>query len=80
MFLAMSIISVLSIPISGLKTGRSSMTPLVTVMLSMVCEATCPKLSPVISAPQEFALAMRSAMRIINLRIMVIISSAGHFS
>ena len=45
-----SIISVLSIPIRGLNTGILSIEAFVQVRPPIVWDATCPKLSPVISA------------------------------
>ncbi len=78
-FWAISIISSLSEPISGRNTGKET-TELVTFMLSMVWLATCPRLSPVISAPHFFSFAKRSAMRIIKRRIIVIMYSLGQCS
>ena len=46
---ARSMISILSVPMSGRKTGIVA-TSLVAVMFSRVCEATCPSDSPVTSA------------------------------
>ena len=54
--LAMAMISRLSIPITGLNTGRS-VTMSVQAMALTVWLATCPTLSPVISAPQSCFLA-----------------------
>ena len=47
-FSEMSIISCLSMPMQGLYTGRVQTSP-VTISDCIVCEATCPMLSPVMS-------------------------------
>ena len=51
----------------------------VTVMLSRVCDATCPKLSPVINAPQFCEIAIFSDISIIIIRITVIIKSSRQY-
>ena len=47
---------------------------------SMVCEATWPTLSPVISAWHLLFTATRSAMRIMKRRIIIVPISSGVFS
>ena len=66
-FLASSIISSLSQPISGRKICIFTES-LVAARLSSVCDATWPRLSPVTSAFAPSRRAMRSAMRIIKRR------------
>ena len=61
-----SVISPLSMPISGRRTGSVAAASM-TARLPSVCDATCPRLSPVTSAsaraPRASASAMRSIMR-----------------
>ena len=52
----------------------------VTPMAAMVWLATWPRFSPVTSAPQPLSRAMRSAMRIMNRRMMMVKYSSGHLS
>ena len=47
-------ISTLSIPMSGRRSGKVSASSM-TVRFSGVCEATCPKLSPVTESPTVLA-------------------------
>ena len=56
--------------------GSVAVSP-VQVMLSTVWEATCPRLSPVITAPHSHLSARRQAMRIMKRRIIVIMKLAG---
>ena len=65
--LASSVISSLSVPMSGRRTGIRAAASIV-AMFSSVWEATCPRLSPVASASAPLARAIASAMRIISLR------------
>ena len=59
----MRTISSLSMPMQGRSTG-SLQARSVQPMACMVWLATCPRLSPVISAPQSSRRAIRSATRI----------------
>ena len=65
-------------PITGRNTGIEQTAP-VTFIASIVCEATCPRLSPVMSAPASCSCATRSASRIINRRIISVNISSGQF-
>ena len=78
-FSAISVISSLSMPMSGRNTGMPT-TASVQVMASMVWLATCPRLSPVISARAPNLRARRSAMRIMKRRVMSVPRPSGHFS
>ena len=71
--------SSLSNPIRGRNTG-SVQTALVHSRERIVWDATCPRLSPVIRAPQAVRRAIFSAIRIINRRMMMVSSSCGHLS
>ena len=76
---ASATISALSLPISGRKTGMFAAAS-VQAIAWIVWLATCPRLSPVISAPQSFSRAMRSAARIMKRRMMTVASSSGQLS
>ena len=65
--IASAVISSLSIPINGLKSGSPATAP-ITARFSSVCEATWPTTSPVTSAWAPRARAMRSAIRSMSLR------------
>ena len=78
-FRAMVTISSLSIPTSGMKIGMSTTAP-VTVIASIVWEATWPRFSPVTRAPQPSSLARRWAISIMNRRIMRVKYSSGQLS
>ena len=71
-------ISVLSKPIRGRKTGREH-TAFVQVRPSMVWLATWPMDSPVTRAWQRVLRATRSAMRIMNRRMRTVSWLSGHF-
>jgi len=60
----------------GLNTGHSTAWS-VALMLSSVCEATCPKLSPVTSAPALSRFAKRSATLNMSLRYMITRNEGG---
>ena len=62
----MRMISSLSMPMTGRNTGRS-MAPPVHCMASMVWLATCPRLSPVTSAPAPVRASGTSAGTLIGL-------------
>ncbi len=64
---ACSVISSLSMPIRGRRIGTPA-TSSMRVMLASVCEATCPRLSPVTSAGAPACRARRSAMRTMSRR------------
>ena len=74
----MRMISTLSMPIRGRSTGRE-VTSSVTPRASMVWLATWPRDSPVTRAPALAFLAMASAMRIMNRRMMRVKYSSGQF-
>ncbi len=76
---ATSTISSLSKPIRGRYTGMVQ-TSLVAARDCMVWEATCPMLSPVIRPRHSVSFAIRSAIRIMYRRMMMVSSSWGHFS
>ena len=69
-------ISCLSEPMSGLKTGSSTHS-FTAAMFSRVCEATCPSDSPVTMALAPSILAMRSATENIMRRYMITRSDCG---
>ena len=64
---ASSVISILSVPISGRSTGTVAAASMA-AMFSSVWEATWPRLSPVVSASAPVWWAMASAMRTIRRR------------
>ncbi len=59
--------------------GISTTAP-VTAMASMVWEATWPRFSPVIRAPQPSALAIRAEISIMNRRMISVKNSSGQLS
>ena len=64
-------ISSLSMPISGQNSGIFSTAP-VTAIASIVWLATCPRFSPVTRHFAPWSRAMRSEMRIMNRRMMIV--------
>ena len=64
---ASAVISLLSMPTNGRSTGSAAASP-ITARLASVCEATCPRLSPVTSASAPARRASASAMRSIMRR------------
>ena len=66
-------------PMSGCNMVSSTHAP-VTAMASMVCEATCPRFSPVTRQPQPWSRAMRSEIIIMNRRMISVKNSYGQLS
>ena len=75
---ARTMISSLSSPMQGRNTGIETAAS-VTPSAGIVCEATCPTLSPVTSAPAPMVCAVRSASRIIKRRSRRVKSFSSHF-
>ena len=75
---AMRMISTLSVPIRGRRTG-SFVTSSVTPSALMVWLATCPRDSPVTSAEAWDFRATASASRIMKRRMMSVKYSSGHW-
>ena len=77
--LATSIISVLSIAINGLKTGMLT-EAFVQVRPCIVCDATCPILSPVTKASHLLNLPTSSAILIMKRLEIIVIASSLQFT
>src|SRR5215813_7429104 len=73
---AWTVISSLSMPISGRRIGRPA-APSMHARLESVCEATWPRLSPVTRAAAPAARARRSAMRIMSRRYTITRAGGG---